>query len=85
MPLFSAAFSCIGIDGSPEKKAIKALILIFHGVLNAVCFNYMFTLRILKGPLGKYYQAGPIALDEDAWFIFINKSEFHYFSNLLVD
>lgn len=23
-------------------------------------------LRILKGPLGKYYQAGPIARDEDA-------------------
>lgn len=78
MLLFSAAFSCIGIDGSLEKKkAIKAPILIFQGVLNGVCFNYMFTLRILKGPLGKYYQARPIALDEDAWFIFINKSEFH--------
>lgn len=66
MPLFSAAFSCIGIDGSPEKKAIKALILIFQGILNGVCFNYMFTLRILKGPLGKYYQAEPIVIDEDA-------------------
>lgn len=49
-----------------KKKAIKALILIFQGVLNGVCFNYMFTLRILKGPFGKYYQAGPIALDENA-------------------
>lgn len=40
-----------------KKKAIKALMLIFQGDAS---FNYMFTLRILKGPLGKYYQLSPL-------------------------
>lgn len=48
--------------GAKKKKAIKALIVIFQGM----CFNYMFTLRIIKGTLGKYSQAEPIALDKDA-------------------